>query len=171
MPKAAAAPPKSTLHVDVSVRCRRWTEALPRAAAHCRRAARAAYDTGRKRARPAEVAVVLADDPFVRRLNRDYRRQDKATNVLAFPAADVAQTPAAMPETLGDIVVAFETAALEAAAEGRTLGDHLSHLVVHGMLHLLGHDHRTAAAARAMERREIGVLARLGVADPYGDIA
>jgi len=163
-----AAPPSSrnSLAIDVAVRCRRWTEAVPRAAALSRRAAIAAYGHQRRRAGRAEAAVVLADDAFVRRLNRDYRHHDEATNVLAFPAA---AAPTAMPAMLGDIVIAFETAAREAAAEEKTLADHLSHLVVHGMLHLLGHDHQTAAAAEAMERREIDILAGLCVADPYGD--
>jgi len=172
MPKARRKPDKKILEIDVSVRCARWTEALPDARALARRAARAALTT---EATPggAEASVVLADDDFVRRLNRDYRSQDKPTNVLAFAAAaaetDRSPRPPAMPRLLGDVVVAFETAAREAADQGKALADHLSHLVVHGMLHLLGDDHRTAKMAAAMERREIDILARLGVADPYAD--
>lgn len=169
MPKAARQRATETLEIDVSVRCARWTEALPEAAALARRAALAAWRS-EAAAGDAEAAVVLADDAFIRRLNRDYRGQDKPTNVLAFASGidgDTDAPPPPAPRLLGDVVVAFETAAREAADQEKPLADHLSHLVVHGMLHLLGHDHQTAAAATAMERRECDVLAGLGVADPY----
>jgi probable rRNA maturation factor len=121
-----------------------------------------------------EVSVALGDDALLRRLNRDYRGRDKATNVLAFPAIDPADvspeapTNEAAPEaTLGDIVLALETVAHEAAAQGKGLENHLCHLLVHGFLHLLGQDHQNPAEAEAMEALEVVVLARLGIADPY----
>lgn len=156
------------LDVQVLVRAGAWKKALPRVAATCRVAARAAYARKRRRA-SAEVSVLLAGDAFVRALNRDYRGQDKATNVLAF-AAQEGGGPKPRPGAtvmLGDVVVAYGTSAREAAREGKSLGDHLSHLVVHGLLHLMGHDHDTDRKARAMERLEAKVLAGIGVADPY----
>jgi probable rRNA maturation factor len=115
----------------------------------------------------AEISLLLTDDRRIRIVNRDWRGFDKATNVLSFPAA-----PADRIETspvLGDIVVAYETVAREAEAEGKTASDHFSHLVIHGLLHLLGEDHETEADARRMEGLEVAALARLGIADPYAD--
>ena len=136
------------------------------------RAARAAFTAARPRRLPsagAEAAVVLASDAQMRALNRDYRGRDKPTNVLAFAARDGRPTPraAAQPMALGDVVVALETARAEARAQQKPFADHLRHLVVHGMLHLLGHDHHRARAARRMERLEARVLATLDVPDPY----
>jgi probable rRNA maturation factor len=127
-----------------------------------RAAVRAALKaSARKAPAVAEVAVVLADDAAVRVLNARWRKKDKATNVLSFPAGGAAR------DSLGDVVVAFETMRDEAAVDGKTLSDHLSHLVVHGVLHLLGYDHLSARAAADMEAREVAALARLGIADPY----
>lgn len=110
----------------------------------------------------AEIAILLTDDSEIRELNRTWRKQDKPTNVLSFPA------PAGAAGThLGDIVIAFETVAREAKEEGKSLAHHLAHLAVHGYLHLAGYDHDTDAAAAAMERLETGILARLGISDPY----
>lgn len=156
------------LDVQVLIRTVAWKKALPRVAKTCLVAARAAY--AQRRRRPAaEVSVLLAGDAFVRSLNRNYRGQDKATNVLAF-AAQEGDGPEPQPGAavmLGDVVVAYGTAAREAAREGKSLNDHLSHLVVHGVLHLMGHDHDTDRKARAMERLETKVLAGIGIADPY----
>jgi len=164
------------LVIDVSITCPRWTESLPAAAGLCQSAAEAAFRLAFEDGAgpsPAEVSVVLSDDDFIRGLNRDYRDRDAPTNVLSFPASDpknaLLERPAGQSRLLGDIVVAFETTAAEAAGQGKALGDHLCHLVVHGMLHLLGHDHQTPALAEAMEKLETDVLAGLDIADPYGE--
>lgn len=112
-----------------------------------------------------ELAVVLADDAMVHALNRRWRNVDAPTNVLSFPASLAGAGRA--PAPLGDIVIAFETTAREAAADNKPFADHLAHLVVHGFLHLLGYDHQSDAAADAMECLERRILARLEVPDPY----
>ncbi len=111
------------------------------------------------------IAVLLTDDAHVRQLNRDFRGIDKPTNVLSFPAS----APRGGPSPLcgGDIAIAFETTQAEADAEDKPLAHHLAHLVVHGVLHLGGHDHLDDAQASAMEALERAVLAGLGIPDPY----
>jgi len=135
-------------------------------AATLRRAAPGAWLT-------AEVSVLLCDDARMRALNAGYRGQDRATNVLSFPALelDPARLPPAPPPLLGDIVLAAETVAAEAARDGRRPADHLRHLVVHGCLHLLGHDHQEDAGAARMEALESLILRALGVADPHPEEA
>jgi len=142
-----------------------WRRRLPSAGAVARRAARAALaaadrDAEAKRGadRVGELCLVLADDALQRRLNHDFRGRDKSTNVLSFEGA---------PAGLGDVVLALETVADEAEGQGKGLADHVAHLVVHGVLHLMGYDHRTKAQARRMERLETAILAGLGIADPY----
>lgn len=117
-----------------------------------------------------EVGVLLADDARLRALNRDWRAVDRPTNVLSFPADDppgFRPAEGGPPRVLGDIAVALETTRSEAAAESKALAHHLSHLLVHGTLHLLGYDHEEEEAAEAMESRETELLAGLGIADPY----
>jgi probable rRNA maturation factor len=113
--------------------------------------------------RTGELSVMLTDDAAIRTLNRTWRGKDEATNVLSFPA----QSPRGAPRLLGDIVIAYETAAREALAEGKPFRHHLAHLAVHGYLHLAGYDHESDAEAEAMESLEIAVLARLKVPNPY----
>jgi len=113
-----------------------------------------------------ELAVVLTDDAAIRALNRDWRGKDAATNVLSFPAKEGRHDRRA-PRLLGDIVMAYETVAREAAAEGKPFMHHLAHLAVHGFLHLVGYDHEANEGADAMEALEIAILARLDVPDPY----
>jgi probable rRNA maturation factor len=167
---------KPALEVGVRIKAAAWRRALPRASRLAESAALAAFAAARPKRLSragAEAAVVLADDAQMRALNRDYRGRDKPTNVLAFAARDWRETPraaAAQPLALGDVVVALETARAEAAAQRKPLADHLRHLVVHGMLHLLGHDHRGAREARRMERLEAKVLGLLDVPDPYAPL-
>lgn len=113
----------------------------------------------------AEIAVVLTSDEAVRALNALWRGKDKPTNVLSFPAAQNGDVEAAM--MLGDVVVARETTFAEAVAEDKRPQDHLAHLVVHGVLHLIGYDHETADDAEKMEAVERRALERLGIRDPY----
>jgi probable rRNA maturation factor len=111
----------------------------------------------------AEVAILLTDDSAIRKINLQWRGQDKPTNVLSFPASGASQDIA----HLGDIVIAYETLVREAAAENRPFAHHLAHLAIHGYLHLLGYDHMTNADAVRMEKLEAELLDQLGIPDPY----
>lgn len=116
----------------------------------------------------AELSILLADDAAVRRLNRDYRGIDKPTNVLSFPQQTAAgDRPAGMPHLIGDIVLALETVEREAAEAQKPVADHLTHLIVHGLLHLCGYDHETDEEAEVMETCERAILGSLGISDPY----
>jgi probable rRNA maturation factor len=119
----------------------------------------------------AEASVVLGDDALLRRLNRDYRGKDAPTNVLAFPYRAPPGGGAQSGRYQGDVVLAAETVAHESAERGIAPAHHLQHLVVHGLLHLLGHDHDSDAAAEAMEALETAILAGIGVPDPYAAAA
>ena len=109
----------------------------------------------------AALTILLTDDARLRALNAAFRGKDKATNVLSFPS------PASDTLYLGDIALAYGVVEREARAQGKSFAAHAAHLVVHGVLHLTGHDHKKAKDARLMEALETGMLARLGIADPY----
>lgn len=152
--------------VDVLVETDGWS-ALPEAEAIAIRAVEAALAAcGADVPAPCEVSVTLTDDARIRVLNREWRDKDKATNVLSFPQPDLPEGVDA-PQPLGDIIVALETLTAEAADEGKTPGNHLAHLVVHGTLHLMGHDHIEDDEAEEMEALERQILAGLGIDDPY----
>ena len=120
-------------------------------------------ETGVSLAANAEISVLFCGDGFARDLNIKWRGIDQPANVLSFPAGG----GAASAPLLGDIVIAFETASREATEAGRPLRDHVVHLLVHGFLHLVGHDHIGAAEAETMEALECAILGRLGIADPF----
>lgn len=156
-----------------------WAEALPDARPLLRRAATAAFRAGRDHcdaltgaAGSIEIDICLDSDAAVRILNRDWRGKDKPTNVLSFPGLEgghAALLPPEAPRPLGDIVLAYETCIREADEQGKPFAHHVQHLVVHGVLHLLGFDHEREDEAAAMESLEIRVLAGLGLPDPYAE--
>jgi len=122
-------------------------------------------------ARASSAVVALSSDAHVRRLNEAFRGKATATNVLSFPARANSPPGSAGPNFLGDIVLAKETVLREARENGVPPRHHVVHLVVHGLLHLLGYDHETEPQATDMEALEASVLARLGIADPYANPA
>lgn len=148
----------------------RWNQLAARAAA-------AAEQVAPELASPRlSASLLLTSDEEVHALNREWRQRDAPTNVLSFPMLArpelLALGPDGPPELLGDIALAYETCAREAADKGIPLEHHAAHLIVHGMLHLAGYDHETSAAqAEAMEALETKALAICGIADPYGDRA
>lgn len=140
--------------------------ALPDAESIVTAAVVAVFAEAELKARPdAELAVTLSDDARVASLNAEWRGKAQPTNVLTFPAVEPDETAdAAM---LGDVILAFGTVEREAREQGKALGRHVAHLVVHGVLHLFGQDHLDDAEAEAMEAIETRALARIGVPDPY----
>jgi probable rRNA maturation factor len=159
-----------SVDLDILIDVPGWTTAFDDVEGLCLSAVNAAMATTPDGGRGHAVNVLLTNDQTMRRLNRTYRGQDKATNVLSFPAAGTnggGASPGGEPPWLGDLALGLEAAVREAEDEGKPLADHVCHLIVHGTLHLLGYDHEDDAAASIMERLETRVLAGLGVPDPY----
>jgi probable rRNA maturation factor len=161
--------------IDVALACAGWSWLCPPAESLTRGAAQLALARGTTALGLAwqgtiELGITLADAARQRRLNRDYRGVDAPTNVLAFPVWEPGiRLPPGAPVLLGDVVLALETVAQEATEQKKPLANHLVHLTVHGVLHLLGYDHLTQAEAVVMESLERSILAELGVPDPYRD--
>lgn len=138
------------------------------------RAAEAAAQVAPELGNPRlSASVIFTSDEEIHGLNREWRQRDKATNVLSFPMLERSEladlAPEGPPVLLGDIALAYETCVREAGDKGVPLADHAAHLLVHGLLHLAGHDHETSADdAEEMETLEVKALAVMGVADPYG---
>ena len=149
--------------IEVIVRSARWRK-RPTAKTVVKKAVLAAAIAASTR--PIELAIVLSDDSAIRALNRDWRGKNAPTNVLSFPAAVPGKARSASPY-VGDIVIAYQTTAREAVAEGKPFNHHLAHLAVHGFLHLIGYDHDKDRDAEEMERLERRILARIAIPDPY----
>ena len=164
MPRAA---PK--VAVSVIVEHDAWREAIADPLPLLRRAAAAAVSETRRQRRSRAawtpvVAVALMDDRAMRKLNKTYRGKDKPTNVLSFPSGESGE---GKRRRLGDVAMALGTVKREAKAQGKSLPDHVTHLMVHAVLHLLGYDHEADPDAEEMEAIERKALAALGIADPY----
>lgn len=161
--KAAAGPP--AIDIDLSVEAGAWPAEAALAALSAA-AVDAAVDELGARGAASELSLLFTDDAHIRILNAQWRGKDKATNVLSFPAFPV-RPGDTLPPMLGDIAIAFETVTAEAELESKAFEHHLTHLVVHGFLHLLGYDHETDGEAEVMEDLERRILARLAIPDPY----
>jgi probable rRNA maturation factor len=142
-------------------------DAIPDLEKLARRAADAALAEAYDGSQPASLAILFTGDAAIAEINRQWRGQAKPTNVLSFPAPAGLPVPDGEPRPLGDIVLAFGTVAREAEEQGKPLPHHATHLIVHGVLHLLGHDHESKAQAKDMEALECTILKQLGIADPY----
>ena len=152
----SGAPPSVAIIVEEPA----WRAAMQSLRADLRRAVRLALKRSGKGA-SGTLTLLLTDDAALKRMNAQFRDKNKATNVLSFPAAANAE------HHLGDIAMAYGVTAREAQEAGKSFADHATHLAVHGVLHLLGYDHQTAAEAKVMEPLEVAILSELGIADPY----
>lgn len=161
-PGGAGSPPP--VDIDLMVEAGTWPDEAALSQLVDRAAAAAFAETAAQG--HSELSIVFSDDAHIRTLNAGWRGKDKPTNVLSFPAFPFPKG-GPLPPMLGDIVLAAETVMREAALEEKPLDNHITHLVIHGLLHLLGYDHETDAEAEEMESVERAALARLAIPDPY----
>jgi probable rRNA maturation factor len=158
--------PVPDITVDVHTAVAAW-RVVPRVTARVRQAAQRAISmSGVAVMSGAEIAISLSDNTRVQAANLEWRGLDKPTNVLSFPGATTSKI--SRSPFLGDVILALETVLQEAEYEGKPLEHHVSHLIVHGVLHCLGYDHMTDADAERMETLETLILASLAIPDPYG---
>lgn len=159
-------PDGSSIEIDIRIASSAWRAVLPNPAAAVRRAAKAALKAELPAKAKTSLSILLTDDDEMRKLNAGWRAKDKPTNVLSFPAEN-AVDPAKPPAYLGDVALGLATCKREAREQKKTLADHVAHLTVHGVLHLIGYDHMDDEQAEAMEPLETQILAGMGIADPY----
>ena len=144
---------KITVRIESTI----WRQHLPPPTLWAKKAAAALAESGFKEQRRS--TLLLTDDAALKTLNNNFRNKDKATNILSFPSG--------VPDYLGDMAMAFETCQREAIEEGKTFLDHATHLLIHGLLHLLGYDHINEKEALEMEALEVSLLSRMDIANPY----
>lgn len=152
--------------ISIEIEDEAW-QALPGLDHIARMAVTSALASAGADGRESEVALLFTNDESIAAINADWRGKNTPTNVLSFPAAPDMPMPDGEPRPLGDIVLSHGVIAQEATEQGKTLHDHTAHLIVHGVLHLLGFDHETDAEAIEMERLETSILKRLGISNPY----
>ena len=162
---AAQDVPDTTIHIDIMIEAGNWPDETTLEGL-ARRAVAGVWDNLRLEPADSELSLVFTDDASIQVLNAQWRGKNKPTNVLSFPAFPVKAGDQPGP-MLGDIIIARETVEREAIEEGKPLENHLTHLIVHGFLHLLGYDHETEEEAEEMERREREILHALAIPDPY----
>ena len=158
--------PETDVAIDISIECVGWSAVVKDPDECCRSAARSALAVATALPDLPALSVLLGDDEAIAALNSQFRGKAGPTNVLSFPAGDAYPDGVVM---LGDIAVARETVEREAASAGISVADHLSHMIVHGTLHLLGFDHQSDAQAEEMESLEVKVLSGMGIANPYAE--
>jgi len=159
-------PEGPSIDIDIRIAVPGWRTAMPNPNAAIKKAVQAALGNELPARAVTSLCILLTDDAEMRKLNAGWRAKDKPTNVLSFPAEN-AVDPARPPEFLGDVALALSTCKREAREQGKAFADHVAHLTVHGVLHLLGYDHMDDEQAEAMEPLETSILARMGIADPY----
>lgn len=162
----------TTLDITLLYECENWENRLPDIRTQAYNALKLLCGQEDIPAKAVEIAIVLADDAFIQDLNRRYRGKDRPTNVLSFAEftqKDQIAVAARLHDAvhIGDLVFAYETVATEAIQQGKALKDHFLHLLLHGGLHLLGYDHEADSEAEIMEKKEIMLLEKLGIANPY----
>lgn len=167
-------------HVEITIGSAAWSEQMPDVEAIVARAVEAALAVAGGAVLEAfgsaevEVSLFLTDDETVQKLNAQYRGIDAPTNVLSFSVGPGATTPFESSDlcgppliALGDVVLSFDTVARESKSQEKSFSDHTAHLMVHGILHLLGHDHECEEDAAKMEGLEVTILGTLGISNPY----
>ncbi|MBX2833518.1 MAG: rRNA maturation RNase YbeY [Micavibrio sp.] len=154
----------NTIEIDIARECDKWPQDIEELT-------KRTVDKTLKRSLPkafGEISIVLANDTFIRKLNKDFRGKDKPTNVLSFPQLDREELAGAKGYlSLGDVILSYETIYREAKEQNKSFYDHTTHMLVHGTLHILGHDHIIDSEAEEMEALEIKILEALDVKNPY----
>lgn len=164
--------PLQHLHIDMTYECEDWHDALPDLDELTKMVCHKTLEFTGYRKPTIEISVVFADDEFIQKLNKDYRDKDKPTNVLSFPQYEPEDlSPDEDFLALGDIILAYETMVREAGELEKPLRHHTAHLICHGLLHLLGHDHINDQDAEKMEGLEIRILKTFGIENPYDELA